>query len=92
MFNLFCRETKGCFNPTVRGEGGSGEGRGRRGCGWVGRVGVGWGGDFLRESACLSLLSLSHSRHIEEYTATGIMTSELCSYTTDEHSEGTWCY
>lgn len=19
MFNLYCRETKGCFNPTVRG-------------------------------------------------------------------------
>lgn len=26
MFNLYYRETKGCFNPTVRGEGGSGEG------------------------------------------------------------------
>lgn len=40
MFNPYCRETKGCFNPTVRGEGGSGEGRGRRGCGCVGGVGA----------------------------------------------------
>lgn len=75
MFNPYCRETKGCFNPTVRGEAGSGEGRGRRGCGCVGGVEA----DFVGESALLSLLSLSHSRHIEEYTATGINTSELSS-------------
>lgn len=59
MFNPYCRKTKGCFNPTVRGEGGSGEGRERRGgvCGCVGRV----GGDFflVRGSARLSLLSVS---------------------------------
>lgn len=89
MFNPYCRETKGCFNPTVRGEGEEREGQGRdvgggvvgvlEGWGW----GVGMGGDFVRESARLSLLSLSHSRHIEEYTATGIMTTELCSHTTD---------
>lgn len=77
MFNLYCRETKGCFNPTVRGEGGSGEGHGRRGEGVVGVLeGEGEGGDFVRESAHLSSLSLSHNRHIEEYTATGIMTTE----------------
>lgn len=39
MFNPFCTETKGCFNPTVREEGGSGEGCGRRGCGCVRGVG-----------------------------------------------------
>lgn len=27
MFNPHCRETKGCFNPTVSGEGGGGQGR-----------------------------------------------------------------
>lgn len=53
MFNPYCRETKGCFNPTVRGEGGSGEERGRRDCGCV----IGVLGDFVRESALLSLLS-----------------------------------
>lgn len=89
MFNLYCGETKGCFNPTVRGEGGSGEGGGRRGGGVVGVLdGRGVGGDFVRESARLSLLSLSHSTHTEEYTAAGIMTTELCSHTADVHTEG----
>lgn len=88
MFNPHCRETKGCFNPTVSGEGGggSGEGCGRWGGGCCGCV----GGDFVRESARPSLLSVSHSRHVEEYTATGIMTSELCFHAAEAHTEGTY--
>lgn len=39
MFNPYCRETKGCFNPAVRVEGGSGEGRGWRGGGEEGVLG-----------------------------------------------------
>lgn len=40
MFNPHCRETKGCFNPTVSGEGGGG-GQGRDvGGGGEGVVGV----------------------------------------------------
>lgn len=53
MFNPYCRETKGCFKPTVRGRerggrvrGGTWE-EGRRGCGCVGEGGVGWGGGWI---------------------------------------------
>lgn len=44
----------------------------------------------MRESARPSLLSVSHSRHVEEYTATGIMTSELCFHAAEAHTEGTY--
>ena len=56
---------------------------------WV-CLGWGGGGDFVRESALLSLLSVSHSRHVEEYTATRIMTSELCFHAAEAHTEGTY--
>lgn len=45
MFNPYCGETKGCFNPTVRGEGGSGEGRERREEGWWVCCWAGGGGE-----------------------------------------------
>lgn len=53
MFNPHCRETKGCFNPTVRGEGGSWEGRGSRGGGFV-RVCRRGGERLLRGNRLLS--------------------------------------
>lgn len=43
MFNPYCRETKGCFNPTVRGEGEEREGQGRDVGGGVVGVLEGWG-------------------------------------------------
>ena len=44
MFNPHCRETKGCFNPTVSGEGGD-QGRDVGGGRWGGGCcGCVWGG------------------------------------------------
>lgn len=52
----------------------------------------GWGLIFVRESALLSLLSLSQSRHNEEYTAAGIMTTESCPHMMDARTERTYFY
>lgn len=84
MFNPYCRETKGCFNPTVRGEGGSGEGCGRRDCGCVRGV----GSDFVRESASAQ----SQQTHRGIHTAAGIMTTGSCCRTTDANAEGTYSH
>lgn len=48
MFNPYCRETKGCFNPTVRGSE-----RGGGGWGWVGGGGVSVGGGGRRGRGCV---------------------------------------